>query len=96
MAGREPVRERLQRLDPAEQQAIETDFLRAQWRWPVGMPPCRPMCHGPWEIRTDWPTKRAARVLLCHVTPHGFITDTPTTPEADLAAARHRQKQLER
>jgi hypothetical protein len=24
-------------------QAIGKDLLRAQWRWPVGMPLCRPM-----------------------------------------------------
>ena len=36
--GREPVREWLQELPEAERQAIGKDLLRAQWRWPVGMP----------------------------------------------------------
>ena len=39
-AGREPVREWLQRLDATERQEIGKDLLRAQWRWPVGMPLC--------------------------------------------------------
>ncbi len=42
-AGSEPVREWLKRLDEADRHAIGTDLLRAQWRWPVGMPLCRPM-----------------------------------------------------
>src|SRR6266480_136940 len=64
-AGSEPVREWLKALPEAERQAVGEDLLRAQWRWPVGMPLCRTMGAGLWEIRTDLPTKRAARVLLC-------------------------------
>jgi len=99
--GREPVREWLQELPEAERQAIGKDLLRAQWRWPVGMPLCRPLGGGMWEIRTDLPTKRTARVLIClyrgHlVALHGFIKKTRATPEDDLALARKRQKELER
>ena len=60
VAGSEPVREWLKGLDEAERQAIGKDLLRAQWRWPVGMPLCRPMGNGLWEVRTDLPTKRRA------------------------------------
>ncbi len=98
-AGNEPVREWLKGLEEAERHAIGTDLLRAQWRWPVGMPRCRPMRNGLWEIRTDLPTKRTARVLLClhrgHlVALHGFIKKTRATPESDLVTARKRQKEL--
>ncbi len=100
-AGHEPVRDWLKDLPEAERHAIGTDLLRAQWRWPVGMPLCRPMGNGLWEIRTDLPTKRAARVLLClcreHlVALHGFIKKTRTTPDEDLELARKRKKELER
>src|SRR5438034_3301774 len=64
-AGSEPVREWLKELDDAERRAIGKDLLRAQWRWPVGMPLCRPLGNGLWEVRTDLPTKRTARVLVC-------------------------------
>lgn len=99
--GSEPVREWLKGLEEAERHAIGKDLLRAQWRWPVGMPLCRPMRNGLWEIRTDLPTKRTARVLLClsrgHlIALHGFIKKTRGTPESDLATARKRQKELER
>jgi len=99
-AGIEPVREWLKALRQRERQEIGRDLLRAQWRWPVGMPLCRPLRDGLWEVRTDLPTKRTARVLVCvyreHlVALHGFIKKTRATPKSDLALARKRQKELE-
>jgi phage-related protein len=99
-AGSEPGSEWLKGLDEAERQAIGRDLLRAQWRWPVGMPLCRPLGNGLWEVRTDLPTKRTARVLLClyreHlVALHGFTKKTRATPDEDLATARKRKKELE-
>ncbi len=97
--GSEPVREWLKGLLEAERQAIGKDLLRAQWRWPVGMPLSRPLGSGLWEVRTDLPTKRTARVLIClyreHlVALHGFIKKTRAVPDEDLALARKRQKEL--
>jgi phage-related protein len=96
-----PVGEWLKALPEVERHAIGRDLLRAQWRWPAGMPLCRPLGNGLWEVRTDLPTRRTARVLIClhdeHlVALHGFIKKTRTTPEDDLALARKRQKELER
>ena len=99
-AGGEPVRAWLKELDEAERRAIGTDLLRAQWRWPMGMPLCRPMGKGLWEVRTDLPGNRTARVLICFyqdrlVALHAFIKKTRATPVEDLALARKRQKELE-
>ena len=52
------------------------------------------------KFRTDLPTKRTARFLLClnreHlVALHGFIKKTCVTPDEDLALARKRKKELE-
>jgi phage-related protein len=98
--GHEPVRDWLKELPEVERQEIGRDLLRAQWRWPVGMPLCRPLGDGLWEIRTRLPTKRIARVLLCvfeeHlVALHGFIKKSRTTPEDDLLLARRRQREVE-
>src|SRR5579864_1518152 len=35
--------------------------IQAQWRWPVGMPLCRPLVSGLWEVRTELVTKRTPR-----------------------------------
>jgi phage-related protein len=98
--GNEPVLAWPKALPEEERHAIGRDLLGAQWRWPAGMPLCRPMGDGLWEVRTDLPTKRTARVLLClhwdHlVALHGFIKKTRTTPDEDLALARRRKKELE-
>ena len=87
-------------MGEAERHAIGTDLLRAQWRWLVGMPLCRPMGKGLWEVRTDLHGNRTARVLICSyqgclVALHGFIKKTRATPEDDLVLARKRQKELE-
>ena len=87
VTGSEPVREWLKELPEEERQAIGQDLLRA-------------MGNGLWEIRTDLPTKRTARVLLCvyreHlVALHGFIKKSRATPDEDLALARKRKKELE-
>jgi phage-related protein len=100
-AGSEPVREWLKGLEEAERRVIGKDLLRAQWRWPAGMPLCRPLGNGLWEVRTELPTKRIARVLLYLyrerlVALHGFIKKTRATPDDDLALARKRQRELER
>jgi phage-related protein len=99
-AGSEPVRDWLKEMGEADRRAIGTDLLRAQWRWPVGMPLCRPMGRGLWEVRTDLSGNRTARVLICAyegrlVALHGFIKKTRATPANDLALARKRQKELE-
>lgn len=100
LAGSEPVRDWLRDLPQEERHAIGRDLLRAQWRWPIGMPLCRAMGGGLWEIRTDLPTRRTARVLICPyrwhlVALHGFIKKTRTTPEEELELARRRKKELE-
>lgn len=99
--GSEPVRDWLKGLPEAERHAIGKDLLRAQWRWPAGMPLCRPLGKGLWEIRTDLPTRRTARVIICFhddhlIALHGFIKKTRTTPDDDLALARQRLKELKR
>ena len=98
-SGKEPVREWLKALDAADRQAVGLDLMRAQWRWPVGMPLCRAMGQGLWEVRTELPGNRIARVPPCLdegvlVALHGFIKKTRKTPDDELALARKRQKEL--
>jgi phage-related protein len=99
-SGKEPVREWLKDLDAGDRQAVGQDLMRAQWRWPVGMPLCRAMGQGLWEIRTELPSNRIARVLLyldegVLVALHAFIKKTQKTPDDELALARKRQKELQ-
>ena len=76
-------------MNEGDRRAIGKDLLRAQWRWPVGMPLCRPMGLGLWEIRTDLPSKRTARVLICYraghlVALHGVHQEIERTRKKEL------------
>ena len=100
-AGNEPVREWLKALPQDDRRAVGQDLERVQHRWPVGMPLCRNLGEGLWEVRTDLPSRRIARVIFCFhenwlVVLHGFIKKKRVTPEDDLALARRRQKELMR
>jgi phage-related protein len=95
-AGSEPVREWLKTLPETERQAVGKDLLRAAMAL-AGRDAVMPAD----GIRTDLPTKRTVRVLLCvyreHlVALHGFIKKTRATPDEDLTLARKRQKELMR
>ena len=76
--------------------AIGQDLMRVQYRWPVGMPLCRAMGDGLWEVRSDLPGARIARLFFGVVGDrivvlHGFIKKTQKTPDSDLALARRRK-----
>ena len=101
LSGTEPVREWLKGLAVEDRKAVGLDLMRAQWRWPVGMPLCRPMGNGLYEIRTDLQSRRIARVFLCFsegvlIALHGFIKKTRTTPDDELKLARKRHKEIEK
>lgn len=99
-AGNEPVREWLKSLPDEDCDAIGQDLMRVQWRWPVGMPLCRSLGGGLWEVRTSLPSDQIARLIFClHdgelVALHGFIKKTQKTSKADLALAAKRKKELD-
>jgi phage-related protein len=98
--GAELVRDWLRSLDERDRHAIGLDLMRVQFRWPVGMPLCRAMGDGLWEVRTSLPSNRIARVLFCLVHDrivvlHGFIKKTQKTPDEELTLARKRKKEFE-
>ena len=64
------------------------------------MPLCRPMGDGLWEVRSELPGNRMARVLFSVqqgkiLVLHGFIKKSQKTPAADLALARKRNREFE-
>lgn len=98
-AGSEPVRDWLKTLPRADRLGIGEDIKDVEFSWPIGMPLCRNMGHGVWEVRTQL-RDRIARVLFCvfeeqMVLLHGFIKKSRKTPPADLELARQRKRDLE-
>src|SRR5262249_33823621 len=52
-AGGEPVREWLKKLPATEKKLIGDDIKTVEFGWPIGMPVCRPLGSGLYEVRTD-------------------------------------------
>ena len=99
-AGGEVMRDWLRSLNEGDRNAIGQDLMRVQYRWPVGMPLCRSLGEGLWEVRSDLPSNRIARVIFSVagnriLALHGFIKKTQKTPADDLALARKRRKEFE-
>ena len=98
--GAEVVRDWLRALPEADRNAIGQDLMRVQYRWPVGMPLCRALGDGLWEVRSTLSSNRIARVLFSVqqrriVALHGFIKKSQKTPDEDLALARRRKREFE-
>ena len=98
-SGREPVREWLKGLNDADRKIIGEDIKDVELDWPVGMPVCRPLGDGLWEVRSDITQGRISRVLFCihhgrMVLLHGFIKKTQKTPLHELELARQRTKDV--
>jgi phage-related protein len=98
--GREPVREWLNELPREDKRIIGRDIAKVQFGWPVGLPLCRPLSGGLWEVRSSLPSKREARVFFGFydgmlVTLHAIIKKTQKTPADELALARQRLKEVQ-
>jgi len=98
--GRAPVRDWLLELGDDDRRTIGKDIAKAEFGWPIGMPSCRSMGAGPFEIRSNLSDGKIGRVLFGiagggMVLLHGFIKKTQATPKADLDLARKRLKEVE-
>jgi phage-related protein len=93
-AGGEPVRDWLKGLSPDDRKRIGEDIKTVEFGWPIGMPVCRPLGDGIYEVRTGLAQNRIARVLFYIekkgrlVLLHGFIKKTQKTSVEDLELAR--------
>lgn len=99
--GAEPVRDWLKGLDDDDRYQIGVAISKVEFGWPIGMPTCRSLGRGLWEVRSDLSGSRIARVIFAMVEGemallHGFIKKTRKTPAEDLDLALKRKKEMER
>jgi len=98
-SGEEPVRTWLKTLSPDDRKVVGKDIAKVEFGWPIGMPYCRSLGSGLWEVRSGQSHGRIARVFFCigkegMVLLHAFIKKTQQTPKSDLALARKRMKEI--
>ncbi len=82
-----------------DRKQIGLDLLRVQENWPIGMPVCKSLGSGIWEVRSNLSGGRIARVLFCLdgddiIILHGFLKTTQKTPKHELKLARKRMKEV--
>jgi phage-related protein len=99
--GGEPVRDWLKSLPSEDRRIVGFDIATVEFGWPIGMPVCRPLGGGLWEVRSNLTKKRISRVIFCvaeghMVLLHAFIKKTQKTPAPDLKLAHTRRKEIER
>ena len=97
-SGSEPVREWIRSLAPGEKQKVGKSIRLIELGWPIGMPVCRSLGDGIFEVRVNL-DKRIGRVLFCIAAGemwllHAFIKTTQKTPVRDLHIARQRKNEL--
>jgi len=95
--GKEPVRDWLKELPEQDRRKIGGDLKTVEYGWPIGMPTCRLIRDGIWEVRSNLPSKTIARILFYTtdeylVLVHGFIKKTQTTPKSDVDLAFERMR----
>ena len=99
-SGKMPVREWILELDPADRRVIGKDIQKVEFGWPIGMPYCRPLGRGLWEVRSDMTSGRIARTLFSirdgdMILLHAFAKKTQKTPTQDIDLAQRRMKELD-
>jgi phage-related protein len=98
-SGREPVREWLKNLSTDDRKIVGEDIKDVEFAWPIGMPLCRALGQGLWEVRSNLTQGRIGRVLFCEregkmILLHAFIKKTQRTPANDLQLVLKRMKEI--
>ena len=88
------MRDWIKALSPEDRKRIGEDVKTVEFGWPIGMPVCKPLGDGIYEVRSNLAQNRIARVLFYidkrgrMVLLHAFIKKTQRTRTQDLEMAR--------
>lgn len=98
-SGREPVREWLKDLNRQDRKTVGEDIKDVEFSWPIGMPLCRPLGGGLWEVHSELSGGRIARVIFSveqgqMILLHAFFKKAQRTPVADRTLAMKRMKDI--
>lgn len=96
-----PVRDWLLGLTKSDRRIVGKDIQKVEFGWPIGMPYCRPLGRGLWEVRSNLAGGRIARVIFCivggeMVLLHGFEKKTQKTTKHDIELALARKREIDR
>jgi len=83
-----------------DRRIVGRDIQKVEFGWPIGMPYCRQVAPGLWEVRSDLTGGRIARVIFCVLANEmvlliGFVKKTQKTPRQSIDVAMRRKRELE-
>ncbi len=86
-------------LSLEDRKLVGRDIQKVEFGWPLGMPYCRSLGSGLWEVRSDLTDGKIGRVIFCvtrgrMVLLHSIIKKTQKTPAQDLKLALKRMKEI--
>jgi phage-related protein len=98
-SGRQPVRDWILELGKDDRVIVGKDIQKVEFGWPIGMPSCKALGSGLYEVRSDISGGRIGRVMFCiakgeMVLLHGFVKKSQKAPAKDIELARSRQKEI--
>ncbi len=98
-AGNEPVLDWLRELNADDRRLVGEDLRTVQIGWPLGMPLCRSLGDGLYEVRSSITGNRITRLVFFQhgsrlVIVEGFIKKSRTTPADILKLAKRRRSEF--
>lgn len=100
VAGRDVIKEWLRSFDRPDRAILGYDLKRIQIGFPMGLPLCRSLGGGLWEVRSSLGGNREVRMIFFHdaahkalVVVHGFIKKSRKTPKVEIDIALRRMKE---
>lgn len=87
------------KLSVEDRKLVGRDIQKVEFGWPLGLPYCRSLGDGLWEVRSNLTDGKIGRVIFCIVEKqmillHGFIKKTQKTPSGDITLAVKRMKEV--
>lgn len=100
-AGKGVVKEWLKAFDKPDRAILGEDLMTVQFGFPMGLPLCRSLGQGLWEVRSSLTGNREARMIFYHdseaealVVLHGFLKKTQNAPKAEIDIALKRKREF--
>jgi phage-related protein len=99
-SGNEIVLDFIRQLSAEEKKVVGEDLKAVQIGFPMGLPLCRPLGDGLYEVRSSLPSKREFRLIFFFdrqwqslAVMHALIKKTAKLSKADLELARKRKEE---
>src|SRR5215213_4945109 len=100
-SGNKVILEFIRNLPAEDRKVVGEDLKTLQMRFPMGLPLCRPLGDGLYEIRSSLPSKREFRLIFffdrkrqCLLVVHAFFKKSAKLPKADLDLAKRRKEEF--